>query len=577
MDRAPVVSTQSATIYFDTRRNRFTSGVTQGRGHQGTSGAMGSTSATERGIPITLPEGRNLADTLVNINQIGAPLLNAIGVMGSLKVRMLDSHNHGVQTEILKLVRIASSDGPDAETARIVLKGISQDPRLKLLLTRALASVMGDAPWIQDARTKSGSGESGMASAADAAKVLLALTDGKNPSLTHDDCMKALQQFSNHKVLLFEESPFWEGIRSLSITQREQLGDCFGQYSRADYVKRREYFKVSDAYKILNDGIDGFLAERDTLKELCKAFSLFGIKFEKNGFNIPQNFEIPSSIEGINSELVDKHRASVSAFREAWRKFQINPEDTSLKPEEKELCQAFQEAQKQFGGEQGTLESLEEKRETLKGELLRIGRCLSQRDPLSAEESSLRRSLMAGKPNATPADCWNAITSFSGSEFQVLGNYDAWLAVVKEQERHIAQANMETERLRNPENTFNFQEGIQLAGQLKELKVWYEDDAKVQAFKTLQNGIFVLLGDVPEETILRDGVVTLARDNMRILLHTAVHSLLPGRTDIPAFAGEDLGQNIKAVEKFLNTHQGIDTTIADQIREMLAFAKEISA
>jgi hypothetical protein len=351
--------------------------------------------------------------------------------------------------------------------------------------------------------------------------------------------------------------------KSLNIEERQQLGDCFGQYSRGVYAKRMEYFKVSDACKILNEEIKDFLTGHNSLKRLCDAFNLLDIKLRENGFNIPQNFEIPSSIKGINQKLVDKARASVSAFRDAWKKFQTNPEDPSLESEEKALCQAFQEAQQQFGGEQKTLGSLKEKRETLEGELSQINRNLIRKDPPSKEEASLRRSFMAGKPNATPKDCWNAITSFSASKFQVLGNYDTWLTVVHEQKEHIEQAIMKHAGLCELGNTFNFEEGMQLAKQLKELKNWYEDGKEAQAFNALQY-TFVPLGDVPDETLLRDGVVTLARDRMQALLYTAVNSLLPGQTDIPAFDGEgqDLGRNIKDVEKFLNAHSDIDPAAA---------------
>jgi hypothetical protein len=521
--------------------------------------------------------------TINRLNTVGQGLFAAVQAMGSLKVRVHDSHNHGVQAEILKLVHLASGEGDDAGAARTILKCISQNETTKPLLIRSLASTIGGAPWVQDARNKSGSGESGMANASDAAKTFLALTDGENPPLTHDECRKIHQQLDNYQGFSTEEAPIWEGIQSLSITQRKQLGDCFRKYPRDVYVKRQEYFELPGKIEVLKNAPINFSRENKDLDQLCNNFYLFGISLRGNGFDIPENFSILlplPHLDGYSQDEVVAMARDINAFKVAWGRFQANHDDPALLTKEKDLCQKFQEARKLFDSNKEIIRSLEEKQNILKRKLSQIDTKLPQRGPIS-EEILLRRSLMAGKSDATLKDCWNAITNFPGSEFRELGNYDTWMATVESQNSRLGDAELKCENLTSDQSgAFTFEEGMESAGQLRELANWCRDGKQVEVYeKLIHDGIFTELGGIPDETrpripFSKIGMIT------QHLLYATVRNLLPRRTDIPAFdrEGQDLGQNVKDVEKYLSDHiDDIDSTIVDQLQQMLAIAKEISA
>jgi hypothetical protein len=583
--------------------------VVQAQGSQDTSNDMGGTSVVEA--------GQALGGVSQDIQDVGDPLLAALNAMGSLKARVFDSHNHNVQTELLKLVEKANGSGEEANVAKMFLAAVAQNGTIKPLLTRALASTMGGAPWVK--------GKKGMASAANAAKTLLALSDGETPLLKHDDCKAIRRQCDNHDVFSNKDAPIFGATQSLSIEQRVQLGDCFGKYPRDVYEKRREYSELKEKIEILKRKIADFSCGKKDMLELYDDFKIsLESDIEKNGFNIPQGFERPLTVpiipEGAISKQETEHAAddkefwdawdkfkndpddatltvddcrlclehqealaltnlrrtakaatNINRFLDAWDKFQVDNNDSNLTVDDHRLCASLREAQGLFGGNNETVASSEEKTKALEDELNSRDPNLTRRYSL-AEEDSSRRDFMAGKPNATLGDCWNAITS-SDERFEMLGDYDARTTFIKRGEAQLDQVKRECERLCRPD-TFPPEEGTQLAEQLKTLAMEHrQDNQKLIALASFLNGLGYSLDEVSQG---RTGnPLSLISETMQLLLAKTVLSVSPGHeSDLPE-SRIDLGQSIKNAEKFLHDHSDIAQTTADQIREILAIAREV--
>jgi hypothetical protein len=534
-----VSSWSAGNVQLVSEGRRFSFRTGQAQGNQGTSSAMGSVPAVE--VP-RQAQGASAHDlSIQNATTTGGPLLAALNAMGSLKVRVFDSHNHGVQTEILRLVEMANGNDEYANEAKEILVALAQNETTKPLLIKSLASTIGGAPWIAK------SSESGMASAADAAKAFLALTDGENPPLSHDDCKGIFGQLNKHKVFSTKGAPIWEATQSLSIEERTQLGDCFGDFPRSVYGKSREYSKLSVDLKFLEGRIGDFSRENGDLSRLNDSFRIFNVDLAGSGFSIPKNLNTNSPRADFSESLVESARANVNAFIETWSKFRENSQD--LEPEDRALCEAFQKAQGQFGGEQKTLNSLKREISALKKELEYTGLNFSQRDVLSGE-FQLRRDLMAGKPNATLEDCWNAAVDYQGSEIETLGYYDEWTSIIDKQIAQFEQMKTKYLELHESQEPFSFENGIQLAKQMRDLAVSLE-----QCRQKLDPIIiaFAELGGVPNgahiESKVSNNPLFSISNMVKNLLKKMVDNLLPGH-------------KIKDIEKYLEEHTK-DTNRAD--------------
>jgi hypothetical protein len=315
------------------------------------------------------------------INEAEGSLSAAIQAMKTLKVRVFDSHHHAVQIEYLKLIQETSLKTSDhrteqnrAEAALIILKRLCNDLSRKPLFIKALASTMGGAKWISKRAFNDPASLS-----VNAIRVLLILSR-KESSLNHGDRMGILQQLRHNKVLANTQSLFWAAVRSLTIQERIQLGDCFGTQPRSNYEDRREYFRL----------------QRESRK-LRKQITL---SREKNGPPGDQEGHI-ARWEATKRELENQ----IVALREK------RPSAYPFYYEQEPVyCRKPADFLKHY----------------------------KRLEVFPPEEAALRRDILAGKPNASIADCWNAVI-FKEDRFRPLGTHEAFTNELKEyREKYVA-------------------------------------------------------------------------------------------------------------------------------------------
>jgi hypothetical protein len=404
-----------------------------------------------------------------------------IKAVRSLKTRVFDPTLHVIQAEYLNLVQETSletsrttTEQDTAKAALRALKRLGGHPARKVLLVRALASAIGGAKWISKYIPNDP-----VELATHALRVLLKLSE-QETLLGNRDCLKVRQKLYERQVFQWN-SPFWSAVRSLTLLEREQLGDCFGDLPRSFYEKRREYFRLQDQCTDLYKRIRQFCINNRQLDFLvCYLEDYHKLDLMKNGFHVPEGFRItdPKTISDIETGHMlgasfdggYKKRRVMFEFmamlgwcpwpaelRTAWVASKT-PGRLDLKvigsirnpralPETWDLEYQFQEAQTLFDPrcrlgslEKETVYSLERKMEDLRAQLKALQAQFPsryfpqengdqdlppQRPIFPRHEGLFRRDLIAGRPNANEesADSTGSDRVFGATEY---GRYSHW-------------------------------------------------------------------------------------------------------------------------------------------------------
>jgi hypothetical protein len=563
---------QASTIYFDPKRNRFTSEIAQAQGQQRLGGTMGSTGAMSSGaISITFPRDtwkgmRKETGTQIAAycNQVAASLFTAIQAMGSLKTRAFDSHNHEVQARLLKLVQMASGEGNDAAAALTILQCITQDPKLKPLLTRALASAMGGAPWIQKDASRHGlDNQEGLS--APAIQAFLKLSE-REDILSHDDCIKIRQQLSNHQVFSNDKSPLWQGIQSLPIKEREQLGDCFGEHPRSVYEKSRELIDLRRKHLELDArASSSHLKQNPSLRILVDHFKYFNVNLRRNGFTIPENLSFGPPRNGP-PEKAASAQAAIEEFLPVWQKFQVDPNDSSLTTKQLTLCRAVQEAHELSIDGEETVDSLDKRIGDLDKQLPQPRYLHSSLVEFPDKEAAFRRTLMAGKPSATAQDCWDIIIS-QDKRFQELGTYEEY---GKNRSKESALLNALDQQYRALDNQKPFDVFLNSAANIVgEFKQFIDYAQYVRTFDSLEADIFRQLGNIPDDHRSNPGLPSRVDSMAQSILEKINNRLYQGQEP-----PKDMSPR-RSIEQYFKDHPDMDPTQKAQIQEILRIAAKL--
>jgi hypothetical protein len=371
------------------------------------------------------------------LNEIDEELSTAFKATERPKARVFDSRKHALQAEYLKLIQKTSSktnrtltEQATTKAALRALRRLCRNPIQKPLFVRALASAIGGSKWIPKYIPNDPA-----ELATQAIQVLLKLSEHET-LLNNNDCLKVRQQLYRHQVFPDAQSPFWAAVRSLTPLEREQLGDCLGDYPRSIYEKRREYFRIYDKRIDLQIRILEFYRQNKEVRQLVDYFiGYHRINLTRNGFEIPGDFSMitPELISDLRNGTLpridnDRHIYQFLALlgfcpwpneiREKWdtKKLCITRElitEQTPSPKTLNLIQQFTEAQRLFYPHfpdykgRDTCCSLEEKEQALYAEFPQedFGAYGSYPRPIfPSREGCFRRDLMAGKPYAQTED-----------------------------------------------------------------------------------------------------------------------------------------------------------------------------
>jgi hypothetical protein len=459
---------------------------------------------------------------------------------------------------------VSSQNPEDTEAARIILKEcIAQNPKFKPLLTRALASAMGGAPWIQKDAQKFGLSTPENFSVP-AIQAFLKLSE-QGDILSHDDCMAIKRQFDNHQVFSRKNSPLLRATQSLPIAQREQLGDCFGQHPRSVYEKSREYLALKkslhrDSKATSTSCIRSFSSQKTRtnpeggyLHQLNKLFRKLDIDLIKTGCAIPEGWQTPRNSQGSTEKL--------GAIRSQIEELLTD----------QFVREYLQQAQELFGKDREKMEKILTLQRELEAYAIPQDNGGTQRLDLISDtkppllETKLRRDLMAGKPNASIRDCWDTAVP---ARWPSVGTYEQWKArglrieQIKEEMRAdlAKQDNSLADFLAIAKKTVEFHNTSLEASNLTE--------------EMEGSDFFHRLGEFQEEDyIVSDGGNGLASSENN--MHYILMQVIPKITD-ENLKGKSLSSLIRLLEDKLKSH--LSSSSSDDIQhlnEILAIAKEL--
>lgn len=381
--------------------------------------------------------------------------------------------------------------------------------------------------------------------------------------------MKIKKQLDNHKVFSNERAPFFVGVQTLSVKEREQLGDCFGDLPRSVYEKARKHSQLGQKLISLEGKMNALYKQHPDLKELKRVFSLFDFNLHKNGFSIPQSLDTSLSGRGLAKE---KDQVVVREFLDSWQKFQANSNDLSLTSKQLALCKAVQEAQKLSSDEGATINSLNQQIENLGKELPPQCPYLTDiNSDFPSEETTLRRTLMAGKPGATIADCWNVITS-KERQFQGLGNYEDWGNKLQRYETQFDELNLRTQNLfrENPQDLSVFlNTAADLVNQFNEFSDYTSLALVFDSFQ--ENVLRPLGGGIPEDYNPSNSLSNKVSLTTQSLLGAINQRLYQDQGQEPPKGMSPQ----RSIEQYLNAHSDMDATQRQKIQQVLKIAAKL--
>jgi hypothetical protein len=515
------------------------------------------------------------------LSEVDEKLSAAIKAMDSLRVRVFDSHNHAVQIELLKLIQAASGRGNGAAAMLIILEGLFKDTTQKKLLLRAIASAMGGAKWISRHVFSDP-----VALSTGAIRAFLKLSK-RESLLNHEDCAQILRQLRNNKVFVNAQSPFWAAVQSLSIAEREQLGDCFGDLPRSVYEKSREYINLQKKKDELSRKRDYCLRQNPTLGKLKADFECLGHNTLGHNTLCDNGFDVSTSFDAIHSqEMQSNLRGAVAArdrieeFMTAWQKFQDNPNDPSLSDEQRTLCRVIQEAQRLTTDGGDTINSLKQKGRDMEREF--PSGCpyltnLTSRTPFPPKEIALRRVLMVGKPGATIRECWNVII-FQDRRFRELGTYERWTKYISDHHKLAQDLWIRLQTLDNQQDFSCFlNEATDLANQCDRFCDFFQKEITADSFFTDKEVTFHQLGGMPDECTPCYNVNARQAQNLESILNTMTQTLLK-KINHRLYSSQEPPKNVKPrqnIESHLANHPDMDPTQKEQIEEILRIAAKL--
>ncbi|MDR2419819.1 MAG: hypothetical protein LBD40_00635, partial [Puniceicoccales bacterium] len=136
----------------------------------------------------------------------------------SLLDRVRDPKNHTAKTQILQLVQLIAEEekqGLSGGEADRALLALMEDSSTRPLLTSALASAMGGAPWVAERNTKIADGVLNMNTlASDAIRTCIWL--GRMPREISKDAGEIFSQLRSHGAFSFSPSRLLKGLQKLS-------------------------------------------------------------------------------------------------------------------------------------------------------------------------------------------------------------------------------------------------------------------------------------------------------------------------------------------------------------------------
>ncbi|MDR3143558.1 MAG: hypothetical protein LBT57_01770 [Puniceicoccales bacterium] len=138
--------------------------------------------------------------------------------------RIRDPRNHAAKTQILQLVQLSARENREANAANALIS-LMHDTGARPLVTSALASAMGSAPWVAERNTKIASGVLNTDTlAADAARFYGMLDNRSRDGVDFRQAFqKTFSQLGNHGVLKDGNSSFWKAMSGLEPQERLQF------------------------------------------------------------------------------------------------------------------------------------------------------------------------------------------------------------------------------------------------------------------------------------------------------------------------------------------------------------------
>jgi hypothetical protein len=555
--------------------------------------------------------GRMETKTCVSFNAEGTVVANLSNecllediqrVPTAISLDRLFSRNHLAKVKVMELIQRAAAGNANSADALEKLQQLmkSVDPAVKKCVTKAFASAMGGAPYIAEGLRQGKWGFDMENLSKNAIKTFLKLSDPRiqtnqelgDASFSHDDCIEVRKQLKSNDVFRNSGSLFWTGVQVLELSEREALGDTFGNYPRKVYIENREMQETDSRIANFRKNLSDIEKESDLFAALRDNLSFFGVILLKGDVvPSPEVVEQLKAPEQTDDEILrnfprDMERTPenevqfISKCQENRRRFEENKRAelkkileplnkiSDLTPEE----QDFRTAMRKF---QSLREDFHDIEEQIKRATSLIRKyppnsdynLQNQNKPNVMEEFSSRQDLLAGCPGASFEKAFDVVARQCRE--MNCDSWRSWNTALAEYEQQLAAIESSTEQL--PEDGAALLQNAQMLQKLHEQYTWVTQ----REYALNHNPFLAKIGGLPEEygTPYRDPNNLFNKNMQRLLQQAAV--LLLG-IDGERFQGKELQDVIQIVnERLREVELSIDPTSREQIQEMLKIADEV--